>query len=84
MAVFIPTMQLPKTCIECPLQFGGMCYVQPSEIDEPRVFPTIEECLKKEPYKPHWCPLIEIREDNPVSTIFNAMCRQVQKEDSAE
>ena len=58
MSILIKGMEMPRTCIECPLQFGGMCYVQPPEIDQPRVAPTVEECTSRT----DWCPLIEVPE----------------------
>lgn len=58
MSILIKGMVMPKTCIECPIQFGGMCYVQPPEIDEPRVAPTVDQCVSRT----SWCPLIEIPE----------------------
>ena len=54
--IYIPGMEMPDTCITCPLQFGGMCYVQPAEIDEPRVAPTVDTCVARA----DWCPLVEI------------------------
>lgn len=56
MSVLIKGMEMPKTCIECPMQFGGMCYVQPPEIDEPRVAPTVDQCVSRT----SWCPLVEV------------------------
>lgn len=29
MSVIVRDMKMPENCIECPMQFGGMCYVQP-------------------------------------------------------
>lgn len=57
MSILIKGMEMPKNCIECPMQFGGMCYVQPPEIDEPRVAENIKEASKK---RATWCPLIEL------------------------
>ena len=57
MSVLIKGFKMPETCIECPMQFGGFCYVQPPEVDEARVFPTVDECWEKK--KPTWCPLEE-------------------------
>ena len=61
MSVLVKGMKMPKTCIECPMQFGGFCFVQPPEIDEARVFPTVVECWEKK--KPTWCPLEEVEDD---------------------
>lgn len=58
MSVLIKGMKMPETCIECPMQFGGMCYVIPPDVDECRVFPTVDECWEKK--KPSWCPLVEV------------------------
>lgn len=60
MSVLIKGMRMPENCIKCPMQFGGMCYVMPAEVDESRVAPTVEEALKQG--KPDWCPLIEVKE----------------------
>ena len=58
MSILIKGMRMPENCIKCPMQFGGMCYVMPAEVDESRVAPTVEEAWKQG--KPDWCPLIEI------------------------
>ena len=58
MSILIKGMRMPENCIKCPMQFGGICYVMPAEVDESRVAPTVEEALKQG--KPDWCPLIEI------------------------
>lgn len=60
MGVYIKGMRMPENCIECPMQFGGMCYVMPAEVDESRVAPTVEDAWKQG--KPDWCPLVEIPE----------------------
>ncbi len=60
MSILIKGMRMPENCIKCPMQFGGMCYVMPAEVDERRVAPTVEEALKQG--KPDWCPLVEIPE----------------------
>lgn len=60
MSVLIKGFKMPETCIECPMQFGGFCYVQPPDIDEARVFPTVDECWEKK--KPRWCPLEEAKD----------------------
>lgn len=60
MGIYIKSMRLPENCIKCPMQFGGMCYVMPAEVDESRVASTVEEALKQG--KPDWCPLVEIPE----------------------
>lgn len=60
MSILIKGMRMPENCIECPMQFGGMCYVMPAEVDESRVAPTVEEALEQG--KPDWCPLVEIPE----------------------
>ena len=62
MSVLIKCMRMPENCIKCPMQFGGMCYVMPAEVDEGRVAPTVEEAWKQG--KPDWCPLIEIPESH--------------------
>ena len=60
MSILIKGMRMPKNCIKCPMQFGGMCYVMPADVDESRVAPTVEEAWKQG--KPDWCPLVEIPE----------------------
>ena len=60
MSILIKGMRMPENCIKCPMQFGGMCYVMPAEVDESRVAPTVEEAWKQG--KPDWCPLVEISE----------------------
>ena len=60
MGIYINGMEMPKSCIECPMQFGGMCYVQPAEIDEPRVADTPSDVKGRA----DWCPLIEVPDDN--------------------
>lgn len=56
MSVLVKGMRMPETCIQCPMQFGGWCYVSPPEIDE-RVAPTVDIAWKQK--KPKWCPLEE-------------------------
>jgi hypothetical protein len=58
MSILIKGMRMPENCIKCPMQFGGMCYVMPAEVDESRVAPTVEEALKQG--TPDWCPLVEV------------------------
>lgn len=60
MGIYIKGMRMPENCIKCPMQFGGMCYVMPAEVDESRVAPTVEEAWKQG--KPDWCPLVEVPE----------------------
>ena len=60
MSILIKGMRMPENCIKCPMQFGGMCYVMPAEVDESRVAPTVEAAWKQG--KPDWCPLVEIPE----------------------
>ena len=62
MSVLIKGMRMPENCIKCPMQFGGMCYVMPADVDESRVAPTVEEAWKQG--KPDWCPLVEIPESH--------------------
>ena len=57
MSVLIKDMNMPENCIECPMQYGGWCYVAPEEIDE-RVAPTVAEAWEQG--KPDWCPLVEV------------------------
>ena len=57
MSVVVKGMRIPENCIRCPMQFGGWCYVAPSEIDE-RVAPTVDEAVEKG--KPEWCPLVDL------------------------
>ena len=58
MSILIKGMRMPENCIKCPMQFGGMCYVMPADVDESRVAPTVEAAWKQG--KPDWCPLVEI------------------------
>lgn len=51
--VIVWTMKMPKTCIECPMQFGGLCFVAPAEVDDTQVAPSPFECTSR----PDWCPL---------------------------
>ena len=57
MSVLVGGMKMPRNCIECPLQFGGICSVQPPEIDDPFVAETVEEAAKG---RTNWCPLVEL------------------------
>ena len=66
MSVLIKNTTMPKNCIECPMQFGGWCYVCPSDIDE-RVAETVEEAVKQG--KPDWCPLVEIEGDDVAPVV---------------
>ena len=60
MSILIKGMRMPENCLKCPMQFGGMCYVMPDDVDESRVAPTVEDAWKQR--KPDWCPLVEIPE----------------------
>ena len=71
MGIYIKGMRMPENCIKCPMQFGGMCYVMPAEVDESRVAPTVEEAWKQG--KPDWCPLVEIPEPHWKLIDDNAM-----------
>lgn len=66
MSVLIKNTTMPKNCIECPMQFGGWCYVCPPDIDE-RVAETVEEAVKQG--KPDWCPLVEIEGDDVAPVV---------------
>ena len=57
MSVVVKGMRIPENCIRCPMQFGGLCYVAPPEIDE-RVAPTVDEAVEQG--KPEWCPLVDL------------------------
>lgn len=59
MSVIVRGMKMPENCLKCPMQFGGMCYVQPAWVDEARVAPTVEEAWEQG--KPKWCPLFEVK-----------------------
>ena len=61
MSVLVKGIKMPESCITCPMQFGGFCYVQPPEVDEARVFSTVDECWEKK--KPTWCPLEEVKDE---------------------
>lgn len=65
-SVLIKNTTMPKNCIECPMQFGGWCYVCPPDIDE-RVAETVEEAVKQG--KPDWCPLVEIEGDDVAPVV---------------
>ena len=60
MSVIVRDMKMPENCIKCPMQFGGMCYVQPAWVDDARVAPTVDEAIKQG--KPKWCPLFELKD----------------------
>ena len=62
MSILIKGMKMPENCIKCPMQFGGMCYVMPAEVEESRVAPTVEDAWKQG--KPDFCPLVEIPESH--------------------
>lgn len=57
-SVLVRGMKMPETCIECPLQYGGWCYVAPADLDDTRVAPAVDKAYEQG--KPKWCPLIEI------------------------
>jgi hypothetical protein len=59
MSIVVKGMKMPENCIKCPMQFGGWCYVAPSEIDE-RVAPTPGEAVIQG--RPKWCPLFETKD----------------------
>ena len=67
------TMKMPKTCIECPLQFGGLCMVVPPDLDDGQVAPTVDECKGRT----EWCPL-EYAED-----VYMRHYRQGRKDERA-
>ena len=67
--IAIPNMEKPRSCFECPMQFGGMCYVAPSEI-ESTIAETVQE-LREMGGKPNWCPLIEIVECKDCKWFIN-------------
>lgn len=60
MSVVVRGMEMPENCIKCPMQFGGMCYVQPTWVDEARVAPTVDDAWKQG--RPKWCPLFEVKD----------------------
>lgn len=51
--VVVWTMKMPTTCIDCPLQFGGLCMVAPADVDDTQVAPTVDACVGRT----DWCPL---------------------------
>lgn len=77
MSVLIKNMTMPKNCIECPMQFGGWCYVCPPDIDE-RVAETVEEAVKQG--KPDWCPLVEIEGDDVAPVVHGRWLWMTKKE----
>ena len=56
--VIVHGMKMPRTCIECLMQFGGLCFAAPAEVDNTQVAPTVDECNGRA----EWCPL-ELAED---------------------
>ncbi len=56
MGVVVWSMKMPRSCMECPLHFDGMCCVAPADVKCADVTPTDERP------KPDWCPL-ELVED---------------------
>lgn len=56
--IIIHGMRMPRTCVECPMQFGGLCFAAPAEVDDTQVAPTVDECEGRA----EWCPL-ELAED---------------------
>ena len=71
--VIVWTMKMPKTCIECPMQFGGLCFVAPAEVDDTKVAPTVDECVGRA----EWCPL------EPIQDIYMEHYRQGRKDERA-
>lgn len=72
--VVVWTMAMPKTCIECPLQFGGLCFAAPAEVDDAQVAPTVDECKGRT----EWCPL-EYAED-----VYMRHCAKGERKDGGE
>lgn len=60
MSVIVRDMEMPENCLKCPMQFGGMCYVQPAWVDDARVAPTPGEAVIQG--RPDWCPLFETKD----------------------
>lgn len=56
--IIVHGMRMPKTCIECPMQFGGLCFAAPADVDDTQVAPTVDKCKGRA----EWCPL-ELAED---------------------
>lgn len=75
MSILIKNTTMPKNCIECPMQFGGWCYVCPPDIDE-RVAETVEEAVKQG--KPDWCPLVEIEGDDVVPVVHGHWSKEMR------
>ena len=67
MSIIVKGIKMPENCLKCPMQFGGFCSVQPPEIDEARVAPTVDEAWEQG--KPEWCPLTEIQDVFPCYRI---------------
>lgn len=78
MSVFVKGMRMPENCIKCPMQFGGMCYVMPAEVDESRVAPTVEAAWKQG--KPDWCPISEIHEPHGDLIDRDALISQMESD----
>ena len=51
--IIVHGMRMPRTCIECPMQFGGLCFVAPAEVDDTQVAASPWECKGRT----EWCPL---------------------------
>lgn len=58
--IAIKDFKMPENCLKCPMQFGGWCYVSPSDVDE-RVAPTVDEAWEQG--KPDWCPLVDVPDE---------------------
>lgn len=56
--IIVHGMRMPQTSIVCPMQFGGLCFVAPADVDDAQVAPTVDECKGRA----EWCPL-ELAED---------------------
>ena len=52
MSVLVKGMRMPKSCGECFFYDDGGCFVTMNIV-----------LLKRDEYKPKWCPLVEITED---------------------
>lgn len=81
MSIVIKGTKMYKNCIECPMQFGGFCYVTPPEIDA-KVAPTVDEAVKQG--KPDWCPMSEVKTPHGRLVDVDALIAQYDAQHEGE
>lgn len=74
-SVLIKGKKMPNNCIECPLQFGGICYASPCDVDV-IIAETVDEAAKQG--KPDWCPLVEFKTDD-VAPVVHGHWKNVKR-----